>query len=238
MLQHVCGGEQHCSGISHVLEGLSFKSVSRSRLVDNRIFSNVLAGRETGSSDQTGPDVAYDVAVQIGHNHDVELVRVGHQLHAAVVYDSIVELNVRIELRHFFAAPQEQPVRQLHYVSLVYRRYELPVVSVGKVKCKLCNAQRFLSRYDFEVLNYSWDALVLQPAVLPLCVLADNHNIQVRSVALDAGDALAVDNVSEQIEFESQLDVEGPLDRSCVQRSVQHTFESNSVPVDGGDSFR
>ena len=57
------------------------------------------------TSDQTGGQVVDDVSVQVGHDHDVELLRVGHQLHRRVVHDHRLELDVGVLLGDFFARP-------------------------------------------------------------------------------------------------------------------------------------
>ena len=46
-----------------------------------------------------------DVAVEVWHDHDIKLLRVGHQLHRRVVHDHRLELDVGKLLGDFCAAP-------------------------------------------------------------------------------------------------------------------------------------
>ena len=52
-------------------------------------------------------------------HHDVKLLGLGDELHGGVVHDHLVELNVRVEGGHVFAALKEQAVAELHDVRLV-----------------------------------------------------------------------------------------------------------------------
>lgn len=54
-----------------------------SRLEEGVLPTDVAAGDDTGSTDEGGADVGDDVTVQVGHDHDVELLGLGYQLHRA-----------------------------------------------------------------------------------------------------------------------------------------------------------
>lgn len=45
--------------------------------------ANVASGDDTGTADEGGTNVGGDVAVQVGHDHDVKLLRLGDELHGA-----------------------------------------------------------------------------------------------------------------------------------------------------------
>lgn len=77
------------------------------------VISVVLAAQEAGAADQAACHVRHHRPVQVRHDHHVELVRPRHQLHAAVVYDHVVVLDVWVLLGHAPRRLQEQPVRQL-----------------------------------------------------------------------------------------------------------------------------
>ena len=76
-------------------------------------MAEVVAGGESGASRQPTEHGDDDVAVQIGSQHDVELVGAGDQLHGTVVHDHRVELYLGVRLRHLSAALQEQTVSLL-----------------------------------------------------------------------------------------------------------------------------
>lgn len=78
----------------------------------------VPAGEKAGSTDQTTDDVGHDGAVQVSHDHHVELVRVGDQLHATIVDDHVVGLDLRVLLAHFSGNLQEQAIRQFPVITI------------------------------------------------------------------------------------------------------------------------
>lgn len=55
---------------------------------------------DTRSTHQPGREVVDDVPVQVGHDHDIELLRVWHHLHSTVVNDHRLKLYLRVQLRH------------------------------------------------------------------------------------------------------------------------------------------
>ena len=52
--------------------------------------------------------------------HDVKLLRVGDQLHTAVINNNFIILDIRVERSDFPALLNEQSVRLFHYVCLVH----------------------------------------------------------------------------------------------------------------------
>ena len=64
------------------LKWFNLGSISGSRLEDCVLRSKVGAGDEARTADESADQVADDGAVQVGQDDDVELPRVGHQLHA------------------------------------------------------------------------------------------------------------------------------------------------------------
>jgi hypothetical protein len=70
----------------------------------------------------TGTDVANDVSVQVWHDHDVELLRLGDQLHRGVVDNHRVELDSSVSvllLCDSFTCVEEKTISELHNVGLV-----------------------------------------------------------------------------------------------------------------------
>ena len=64
-------------------------SVSSSGLEDGVMRSEVGSGDKTGAPDEAAGEVVDDGAVEVGQNDDVELPRVGHQLHAAEIQTTV-----------------------------------------------------------------------------------------------------------------------------------------------------
>ena len=78
--EHLYGAEQHGSRIGHVLERQIQPHVPRPLLEDNVLLSHILSRTYPSPAHQPRPNVSDDVAIEIGHHHDVKLVWFGHQL--------------------------------------------------------------------------------------------------------------------------------------------------------------
>src|SRR3954452_17968562 len=90
---------------------------------------DVRSGRDAETADETGVQVAHDVAIQVREDENVVLVGLLDQLHAHVVDDPVLELDPTVVLGCDRARDlEEQAVRQLHDVCLVDGRDLAPVV--------------------------------------------------------------------------------------------------------------
>nr|CAI5868401.1 unnamed protein product [Callosobruchus analis] len=74
--------------------------MSGSNLEDSARVAIILARHESRSSDQTAYNTSDDVSVQVGCEDDVEMVRLGDELHATIVHDQVIDLNLRILFRY------------------------------------------------------------------------------------------------------------------------------------------
>ena len=101
------------------------------RLEHGHFVPEVCTRCDAEAPDQASADVAQDVAVEIGKDEHVVLLRAGHQLHRAVVDNSILELDIRVLLGHRARGGEEQPVGELHDVGFVDRRYLVPAIPTG-----------------------------------------------------------------------------------------------------------
>lgn len=136
--------------------------VSASGLEEGVLSAKVASGDDTRSTDKGGSDVTADGAVQLGgqshsalrcmstdvglrvsllhgrtlathHDHHVELLRSGHELHRGVVDNHRVKLDAGVAvllLGDPLARVEEETVSELHDVGLVHARHFLPVSRV------------------------------------------------------------------------------------------------------------
>lgn len=126
--QHRCGEKK--SGRVGLVLALDIETdVSATRLEDGNIATHVAAGNDTRTTDESGTDVGQDATVQVGHNHDVELLGSRHALHAGVVDDHVVSLEGRVFGSSLLEGASEETVSQLHDVGLVDTGNLLAVVS-------------------------------------------------------------------------------------------------------------
>ncbi len=67
-------------------------------------------GHQTGSSHNAGSDILNDGSVEIGHHHNVELLRSADHLHAAVVDNHRLKFDARVELRDVGTDLEEETI--------------------------------------------------------------------------------------------------------------------------------
>ena len=80
-------------------------------------------------------------SVKVWHDKDVELAWVLDQLHAAVVDDFFLKLQLWVLGGHGSAALEEEPVRLLHDVGLVDRRDLLSAEGPREVETRGASAE-------------------------------------------------------------------------------------------------
>lgn len=234
VVQHVDGRVQHGEGIREVLAGDGRSGVASSRFEDGVMFAVVPAGQQAGPADEPADDVGRDGSVQVGGQQHIELVRVGHELHAGVVDDHVVVLDVGILLGDPAGRLEEAAVRNLHDVGLVNGRDLLASVAARVLEGVAGESFGGLDGDDFHRLDDALHALVLQHGVLALGVLTDHHQVDVLMVRADTRVRLAVQHADEQIELISDRDV--PRGDAGLQRlRLDVALDGDAVPLDGVD---
>src|SRR5262249_4114942 len=137
------------------------------------------AVRRTDAADQPGPEVAYQVAVEVAHDQYIELLRFAHQLHAAVVHDDFLRLQVREVLRRRPERLQEQAVRQLEDIRLVHAVDRAPAGRPGPLERKAEEPPTGRLGHDLDALHDTGNDLVLDGGVQVLGDFADDEQINV-----------------------------------------------------------
>lgn len=228
--EHVDRRVQHRDRIGDVLASDAGAGVAGARLEHRVVVAVVLAGQQPGAAQQAAHHVRHDGAVQIRRQHDVELMRIRHQLHAAIVDDHVVVNDVRIVLGDPPRDVQEQTVRQLHDVRFVNSRHLLTAVPLRVLERVTGDALRVGFRDDLHALDDARDALVLQHGVLALGVLPHDHDIDVLLTGIDARIRHAVQHVHVEIQLVSQGDVAGGHVGLCAAR-LYVTLQRHAVPA-------
>lgn len=80
MLKHVGWGQEHGSWVGDVATSGRWERVSSAGLEDGDLVWVGLAGHDARSADQSDGKISNDVSIQVGQNHNVELLRLGNQL--------------------------------------------------------------------------------------------------------------------------------------------------------------
>jgi len=222
MSQKHAAAENEGGGVGLVL-ALDVKTdVTASWLEYSDITTHVATWDDTRTSDQSSANVGENTTVQVGHDHDVELLRTANTLHACVVDDHVVGLNRGVFLANLLDSVPEETICELHDVGLVDASDLLAVVGQRKGKRKLGNALRLQAGNDLERFDDTWGGRVLESRVFTLGVFTNDAKVNVLVAGLVAGNVLDEDNRGVNVELLAQSDVEGLVTRA-LDRSVQDT---------------
>lgn len=207
MVEHVGGAQDHSRWVGDRTSHGFLEGVTASRLEDDKVTSNRLSWHDSGSSDKSetwkmwyfwcssvcspSSQVVNDVSVEVWHDHHVELLWLRDKLHASVVNDHGLKLDLWVLLGDVLAGAEEKSVSKLHDVGLVHSGDLLSSSLSGVVKSELGNTLSFSSRGNLEALNDTRNKLVLQAGVLSLGLLTNDHKVELLSVSrLDAVEGL------------------------------------------------
>ena len=198
------------------------------RLEDRGGLAEVRAGSDPEPADHPRAEVGEDVAVEVRQHEDVVLLRPLHELHAHVVHDPVVELDVGVLRRDLARDVQPEPVGELHDVRLVHGGDLAAAVAARVVERELEDAARArhgnrLDR-DTGVVVAELPAvrldpldqlgglrralLVLDPGVEVLGVLAHDDQVDVVEAAAHAGVALARAHLRVHVELLAERHVD------------------------------
>jgi hypothetical protein len=229
--QHHDGAEQQGSGVGQVLAGnVGGRTVDG--LEDGALVTNVARGGQAETTDEAGAHVGQNVTVQVGHDQDLVVVRVGvgDHLEAGVVEQLSVELDVGEVLGDVTGDGEEETVRHLHDGGLVDNADLLAANGLGVLEGIAQDALAGLAGDELDALDNTVDNNVLDARVLALGVLADEDRVDTVVGGLEAGDGAAGTQVGEEVEGTTQGKVQ--RDVALANGGGQRTLESNLVLVD------
>ena len=169
-------------------------------------------GARPEAADEARAQVGHDVAVEVLEQQHVEAGGVEDELHAAVVHDDVVVLDVGEVRGDLRAAVEEQAVRELHDVGLVDGGDPLPAVGPRVVEGELRDPGRGLLGDDLDRLHHARHHHVLEARVEVLGVLADDDEVDVVVPALHPGQRLDRAHVRVEVEGLAQ----GHVDRGVA----------------------
>lgn len=234
--EHHAAGEDEGGGVGLVLALDVEADVAAAGLEDGDLAAHVAAGDDAGAADEAGADVGQDAAVQVGHDHDVELLGAADALHGGVVDDHVVGLDGGVLLADLLDGVAEEAVGQLHDVGLVDAGDLAAVVGQGEGEGELGDALGLGAGDYLEGLDDAGDGLVLEAGVLALGVLADDAQVDVLVAGVVAGDVLDEDDGGVDVELLAEGDVEG-LVAGALDGRVEDTLEAELVALQGSDGL-
>lgn len=210
--------------------------MSATGLKHGDVAPHVAAGDDTGAANQGGADVGQNATVQVGHDHDVELLGLGDSLHAGIIHNHVVNLDGGVVGSNGLDGPAEETVGQLHDVGLVDASDLLAVVGQGEGEGELGDALRLEAGDDLEGLDDARNALVLQAAVFTLGVLSDNDQIYVLVARVVTRDVLDQADGGVDVELLAHGDVK-TLVAGSADGGVEDALQAKLVPLEGGDGL-
>lgn len=182
-------------------------------LEDGALITNVSRGGETETTDETGAHIGENVAVEVRHDEDLVVVRVGvgNHLQAGVVEELGVELDRGEVLGDIFADIKEKTISHLHDGGLVDNADLLAANGLGVLESVSQNTLTGLAGNELDALNNAVDNNVLNARVFTLGVLSNQDGVDIVVGGLEAGDGAARSEVGEEVEGSSQSKVKGDM---------------------------
>ncbi len=235
--QHHHGGQDDGGRIDHVLARI-LRRGSMDGLEDRDLVSDVGARGESESSDERGGFVGEDVAVHVGRDDHVELLRALDELVGAVVDDDVIGLHPRVLGRDLLEGLLQHALGELHDVGL--RGAVNGGASLGDRELER-EADDLLASLAGDQLQRLGDAgglHMLDPRVEVLHVLPDDHEIDAAAAVrrANAGELPRGPHVRVGLEELAQGDVGALL--AEPHGGLERSLEDDARPGDGFDRLR
>ncbi len=237
--EHHHAGEQQARRVCHVLTG-----APRRRAVDRLEHGDMLAdvrrGREAHRAGDLGGDVREDVAVEVRHHDDVELLRRVGELRRADVDDPVLLLELRILGADLVEDLVEEAVGELHDVVLGEAGHLAPAVGAGIFERIADDLLGAWPGNELQALEHLVGLPVLDAGIQVLFVLAHDHDVHLR---MPGGDERRVRSAGPHVGVEPERlahgDVEA-LEPAALgggdRRLVEHARAPQRLPGAGLDS--
>lgn len=204
-LQEVDSTQNQSSWIGQVLVGNITPTVSAGLIEEQKFVSHTRSRTHSSPSHQSRPNTTHNTPVQVGHHHDVELLRVAHHLHRTVVNDHFVVFEAWVFFGHFSRGLEEYSVNQLHDVRLVHRRHLLPAGQFGMFKGIVGYSQGVFFGDYFDRLKNVGNDFVFHARKLSFDVFSDDNDVEVMVSALDVGQVVNMGHSGKQVEVLVEL---------------------------------
>jgi len=172
--QHHHGAEEKGSGVGKVLAS-DIRSGTMDGFEDRALIADVARGGQTQTTNQAGAHIGQNVAIQVGHDQHLVIVRnrVGDHFKAGIVEQLGIELNIRELLGDAAADIEEKTVTHLHDSGLVDDADLLAANGTGVLEGEPEDALAGFPGDKLDALNDTIHHNVLNARVLALGVLAD-----------------------------------------------------------------
>lgn len=186
--------EKHGSRIGLVFSFNVEANMSASRFKYSYITAHIASRHNAGTSHERSTYIRKNTPIEVGHDHDIKLLRSRDSLHGCIVNDHVVDGQGWVLLGDLVESVSEQAVGKLHNVGFVYASDFLPVICKSEAESKLGYTLRLRSCDDLQGLDDACDGLVLQARIFTLGVLSNDAQIHIVMTRFVARDILDEDN--------------------------------------------
>ena len=209
VLQHHDTRQKQSGGVGESLAG-NVGSGTVDGLEDGALVTNVARRGQTETADETGAEIGQNVAVKVGHDEDLVVVRqrVGDHLEAGVVEQLGVKLDFGKLLGELAGGVEEETVGHFHDGGLVDNAHLFLAGADGVLEGVAEDALGSLLGDELDGLDDAIDDDVLDARVLALCVFTDEDGVDVVVGSLVAGNGLARAQVGKEVEGAAERQVE------------------------------
>ena len=178
VLEHHACGPQECGRICEVFAG-DVRGTAVNGFEHCVVGTDVAGRNEAEAADQAAAEVGKDITVEVLHNHNVKLVRVHDELHAGVVDDLVICLDLRVVLCDFAEDSEEHAVGHLEDVCLMNTCNFLSAVLLRVLEGVADDALRCFLCYDLDRMNRILIDLLFFSDIQTFCILTEDHDINV-----------------------------------------------------------
>ena len=178
ILKHHACRPKECGRVCKVLSG-DIRSTSVNGFEHCVVGTDVAGRNEAEAADQAAAEIGKDITVEVLHYHHIKLVRVHDELHAGVVDDLVVCLDLRVILCDFTEDSEEHSVRHLKDVRLVNAGNFLSAILLCVLEGVADDALRCFLCDDFDRVNRVLIDLFFFSHIQAFGVLTEDHDIHV-----------------------------------------------------------
>ena len=150
-------------------------------LEDGALVADIARRGQTQTTDQAGAHIGQDVAVQVGHDEDLVVIRGGirDDLQAGVVEQLSVKVDVRVTFADFAGAAQEETVGHFHDGGFVHDAHLSPSDVFCVLEGEFEDALGGCSGDELDALHDTVDDYVFDAGVFAFGVFTDENGVDV-----------------------------------------------------------
>ena len=230
IVEHHNGAEEQGSRVSEAFAG-NVGGGAVNSFKHGGFVADVGAADDAEPADKARGEIAHDVAIEIGQEQHVELLRIEHDLHAGVVYDEFLVFDVGILWGYVANGFEKEAIGELHDIGFVDGVNLFAAFTLGVFESEVGDLSRSFFGDDFEALDDAGDDFVFQAGVEVFGVFADEDDVDVFEARFNAGKIFNGADVGVKIEGFAQAHVDAG--GSAGDGGAHGAFEGDAITAHG-----